>query len=70
MHIVWLLCCVDFFNMLLIFVMGSFTVVSRLFIDGMCEAALALTTKTMIGATFHLLIAILLMGSWYFVFFF
>jgi hypothetical protein len=32
-------------NVLLIFVMGGFGLVSKLFIDGICEVALALASK-------------------------
>lgn len=40
--------------MLLIFVMGRFTLVSKLFIDGiLCKVALAPIAKTMTGVTFH-----------------
>jgi hypothetical protein len=41
-------------NVLLIFIIGSF--ISKLFIDGMCVVALAPATKTMSGATFHLVV--------------
>ncbi len=49
--------------------MESFSVVSKLFIDKMCEVALALATKTISGVTFHPCIAMLLMNGWYFVVF-
>ena len=53
----WFRCDLDFCD-------GSFGLVSKLFIDGICEVALALVAKTMIGATFYPLIAMLLMSSW------
>ena len=40
-------------NRLLIFVIGSFSIASKLFIDGMCVVAFAPATKTMNGATMH-----------------
>lgn len=52
------------FNVTLVFVTWSFTLVSKLFIDGICEVVLALVAKTMIGATFHPLVAMLLMSGW------
>lgn len=61
--------CVDLFKCALdFFGMGSFSVVSKLFIDGMC-AVVALVTKTIIGATFHPCITMLLMNGWCFVVF-
>ena len=55
--------CVDLFNVLLIFVMGSFILVFILSIDVMCKVALASTTKTITRATFHPLIAMLSMNN-------
>ena len=49
--------------------MGSLSVVSRIFIDGMCVVALAPATGTMSRATFHPLEIMLLMSGWYFVVF-
>ena len=51
------------------FLSGSLSVVSKLFIDGMCVVALALVSNTMSGATFHPLEIMLLMSGWYFVVF-
>ena len=56
-------------NVLLIFIIGSLSIVSNLFIDGMCVVALAPMTNTMSGATFHPLVMMLLMSGWYFVVF-
>ena len=53
-------------NVLLIFVTGSFSLVSIFFIDKICEVVLDLATKTMVWATFHPLIVMLLMSNWYF----
>ena len=50
-------------NVLLIFMTGSSSIVSSLFIDGMCVAALAPATNTMSGATFHSLVMMLLMSD-------
>ena len=55
--------------MFFIFMRGSLNFVSRFFIDGMCVVALAPATSTMSGATFHPLVMMLLMSSWYFVIF-
>ena len=52
-----LLCIINFF------VTGSFSLVLRFFIDGICAVALAFATKTMSGATVHLLVVMLLMNS-------
>ena len=52
-------------NVFIIFVTGRLTLVSKHCIDSICEVALALVAKTMIGATFHPLIAMLLMSGWY-----
>ena len=52
------------FDVILVFITGSFTLVSKLFIDGVCEVVLALVAKTMVGATFHPLVAMLLMSGW------
>ena len=54
---------------LLIFMLGSLSIVTSLFIDGMCIVALAHATKTMSGATFHPLAMMLVMSGWYFVVF-
>jgi hypothetical protein len=43
-------------KVLLIFIIESLGLVSKLFIDGMCVVALAPATKTMSGATFHLVV--------------
>ena len=50
-------------NAFLIIVTGSFTLVSRIFIDGMCVVAHAPATKTMIGAMVHLFVVMLLMSG-------
>ena len=51
------------------FMIGSLSIVSSLFIDGMCVVALAHATNTINGATFPPLVMMLLMISWYFVVF-
>ena len=56
-------------NVLLIFIIGSLSIVTSLFIDGMCVVALAHATNTMSGVTFHPLAMMLLMSNWYFVVF-
>jgi hypothetical protein len=56
-------------NVLLIFMIGSLSIVSSLFIIGMCVVALAPTTNTMSRATSHPLAMMLLMSGWYFVVF-
>jgi hypothetical protein len=56
-------------NVLLIFMIGSLSIVSKFFIDGMCVMALAFATNTMSGATFHPRVMMLLMSGWYFVVF-
>ena len=56
-------------NVLLIFMIGSLSIVSSLFVDGMCDVALAPATNTISGATFHPLVMTLLMSGWYFVVF-
>jgi len=56
-------------NIFLIFMIGSLSIASSLFIDGMCVVALAPVTKTMSGATFHPLAMMLLTNNWYFVIF-
>ena len=43
-------------NVQLIFVIGTFSLISKLFIDGMCVMAFAPTTKTISGATIHPLV--------------
>ena len=48
---------------------AALSLVSKLFIDRICEVALALATKTMTATRFHPLIAMFLMSSWYFVVF-
>ena len=40
---------------------------STFFIDGICVVALAFTTNTMSGATFHPLVMMLFTSNWYFV---
>ena len=54
-------------NVLLIFVVGNFILISKLFINGICVMALALATKTVSGATLHPLVVMLLMSGGYFV---
>lgn len=54
---------VDFFEWLLIFVIGSFNLVSNFFIDGMYAVVFAPATKTMNGATIHPLDVMLLMSG-------
>lgn len=49
--------------------MESYSSHSRFSIDKVCEVALAPTNKTMIGASFPLLIVMLLMNWWKFSFF-
>ena len=56
-------------KVLLIFIIESLLLVSKLFINGMCVVALAPATKTMSGAMFHPLVVMLLMSGWFFVFF-
>ena len=56
-------------NVFLIFIKGSLSVVSKFFIDGMCVVVLAPATSTMTGATFHPIVRMLLMSGWYFVVF-
>ena len=63
-HLIVLIC----LNVFLIVVIGSFSFVSKPFIDGMCVVALAPTTRTMSGATFHLLV-MMLMSGWHLVVF-
>lgn len=63
---VCILCVLIGSNVLLICLMRSFSLVSKVFIDGICELALAHMAKTMVVSTFHVLIAILFMRSWYF----
>ena len=46
-----------------IFIIGSLSIVTSLFIDEMCVVALALATNTMSGATFHPLTMMLLMSG-------
>lgn len=50
-------------NVLLIFVMESFSLVLRCFIDGICIVDLEHATKTMNGAMVHLLVVMLLKNS-------
>ena len=52
-----------FKNLLLIFMTGSLSIFSSLFIDEVCVVALALATNTMSGATFHPLVMMLLMSN-------
>ena len=54
-------------NVLLIFVIGSLSIVSEFFIDEMCVVVLAPATDTMSGATFHPRVMMLLMSGWYLV---
>lgn len=57
---------VDFFEWLLIFVIfviGSFSLVSKFFIDGMYVLVFGHATKTMSGATIHPLDVMLLMSG-------
>ena len=56
-------------NVLLIFKLGSLSIVSRFFIDGMCVVTFAFVTNTMSEATFHPLVMtkMLFMSGWYFV---
>ena len=56
-------------NVLLIFTIGSLSIVYSFLIDGMCVVALAHVTNTMSGAMFHPFAMILLMSGWYFVVF-
>ena len=53
----------------LVFMIGSLSIVSKFFIDGMCVVALAFMTNTISGATFHPRVMMLLMSGWYFVVF-
>ena len=49
---------------------GCLSVVSKIFIDGMCVVALAPATNTMSArATFHPLVMMLWMSGWYFAIF-
>jgi hypothetical protein len=50
-------------NILLILMIGSLSIVSKFFIDGMCVVALAFATNTMSGATFHPRVMMLLMNG-------
>ena len=50
-------------NLFLIFAIGILSFVSKLFIDGICVVALAPTTRTISGATFHPLVVMLLMSG-------
>ena len=50
-------------NVLPIFVTKIFSFISRLLIDGICVVALAHATKSMIGATLHPLVVMLLMSG-------
>lgn len=50
-------------NALLTFVIGSFSLVSKLFIDGMCIVALELAIKIMSGVTVHPLVVMLLISG-------
>ena len=56
-------------NVLMIFMIGSLSIDSKLLIDGMCVMALALAAKTMSRASFHPLVLMSLMSGWYFVVF-
>ena len=56
-------------NVSFIFVIGSLSVVSSFFIDGMCVVPLAFATSTMSGATFQPFAMMLSMSGWYFVIF-
>ena len=56
-------------NVLLIFMIGSLSILFSLFIDGMCVVALAPAANTMSGVTFHPLAMMLLMSGWYLVVF-
>ena len=51
------------FECILDFVMGIFSFVSKLFIDGICVVALAHATMPISGAMFHPLIVTLLMNN-------
>ena len=55
--------CVDLFKYYFNFLMKSCRFHSKFFIDGMCVVALAPTTRTMNGATFHTLLVMLLTSS-------
>jgi hypothetical protein len=57
-------------NVSLIFVIGSLSVVSSFFIDGICVVLLAPATNTMSGATFQPFVMMLLTSGWYFMIFF
>lgn len=65
-YILYVLTCL---NVLLIYVMGSSSVVSNFCIHGMCEVAIAHDAETMIRASFHPLVAMMLMNGWQFVVF-
>jgi hypothetical protein len=56
-------------NVFLIFVIGSASVVSSFFIDGICVVPLAPATSTMSGATFQPFVMMLFMSGWYFMIF-
>ena len=56
-------------NVILIFMIGSLSFVSKFFIDGMCVVALAHVTSTTSGATFHFFVMKLLMSNRHFVIF-
>jgi hypothetical protein len=56
-------------HVLFVFVTGCFILVSKFFIDRICEVALAPASKTMTRAIFHPLIAMLFMSDWYLVVF-
>ena len=56
-------------NVFLIFVIGSVSVVSSFFIDGICVVPLASATSTMSGATFQPFVMMLFMSGWYFMIF-
>lgn len=49
-------------NVFFMFVIGSFSFIPRLLIDGTCVVALVPNVKTMSGATFHPLVMVLLMS--------
>ena len=54
-------------NVVFIFMIGSWSIVSRFFIDGICVVALAPAISIVNGATFQPLVVMLLMNGWYFV---
>ena len=56
-------------NVFFIFVIGSLSVVSSFFIDGMCVVPLAPASNTMSGATFQPFAMMLSMSGWCFVIF-